>query len=271
MRLTCPNCGAQYEIDATVIPEEGRDVQCSSCGHTWFQLHPELALEPEEPPVEEALPRRQHDPEVMGILREEAERERAARAAERAPLESQPELEMPAPPPPRSAGAMPSLPPRGRAADPLPDDDVAPVLGDGDPGDAGPGGEDDLHEVAAISDDDRARRTAPRRALLPDIEEINSAIAGDPEHGDDPMPVATANRRAREARSRRMGFGIAVGIFAGFTMLYSQGMRIAAAVPAFAPALEAYVGAIDSGRIWLDGALRAAVSPDEDESGASEG
>jgi predicted Zn finger-like uncharacterized protein len=40
MRLICPNCGAQYEVDAGMIPDEGRDVQCSACGHTWFQ-HPE--------------------------------------------------------------------------------------------------------------------------------------------------------------------------------------------------------------------------------------
>lgn len=40
MRLICPNCSAQYEIDATLIPDEGRDVQCSNCGHTWFELPP---------------------------------------------------------------------------------------------------------------------------------------------------------------------------------------------------------------------------------------
>lgn len=38
MRLVCPNCSAQYEIDASMIPDEGRDVQCSNCGHTWFEL-----------------------------------------------------------------------------------------------------------------------------------------------------------------------------------------------------------------------------------------
>jgi len=37
MRLTCPNCEAQYEVDEAVIPEGGRDVQCSNCGHTWYQ------------------------------------------------------------------------------------------------------------------------------------------------------------------------------------------------------------------------------------------
>lgn len=37
MRLICPKCDAQYEVAEHVIPEEGRDVQCSSCGHIWFQ------------------------------------------------------------------------------------------------------------------------------------------------------------------------------------------------------------------------------------------
>ena len=40
MRLICPNCGAQYEVPDDVIPEGGRDVQCSNCGDTWFQKDP---------------------------------------------------------------------------------------------------------------------------------------------------------------------------------------------------------------------------------------
>lgn len=41
MRLICPSCGAQYEVPAEVIPKTGRDVQCSDCGTTWFQHHPD--------------------------------------------------------------------------------------------------------------------------------------------------------------------------------------------------------------------------------------
>jgi predicted Zn finger-like uncharacterized protein len=37
MRLICPNCGAQYEVAEDVIPDAGRDVQCSNCAHTWFE------------------------------------------------------------------------------------------------------------------------------------------------------------------------------------------------------------------------------------------
>ena len=42
MRLICPNCAAQYEVADDAIPPSGRDVQCSNCGHAWFQ-HPALS------------------------------------------------------------------------------------------------------------------------------------------------------------------------------------------------------------------------------------
>lgn len=53
MRLICPNCSAQYEIDASLIPDEGRDVQCSNCGHTWFELPPVPAAFADAPQPEE--------------------------------------------------------------------------------------------------------------------------------------------------------------------------------------------------------------------------
>lgn len=54
MRLTCPNCGAQYEVPDDVIPEEGRDVQCSACGDTWFQQPDGMVAS--APPVEATPP-----------------------------------------------------------------------------------------------------------------------------------------------------------------------------------------------------------------------
>ena len=45
MRLICPNCDAEYEVDDSAIPQAGRDVQCSNCGHAWFQAHPEALPE----------------------------------------------------------------------------------------------------------------------------------------------------------------------------------------------------------------------------------
>ena len=47
MRLVCPNCDAEYEVDDAAVPKEGRDVQCSNCGHAWFQVHPEIEAEQE--------------------------------------------------------------------------------------------------------------------------------------------------------------------------------------------------------------------------------
>ena len=52
MRLVCPNCDAEYEVDTSAIPLAGRDVQCSNCGHAWFQAHPEVVAERDD---EEAL------------------------------------------------------------------------------------------------------------------------------------------------------------------------------------------------------------------------
>ncbi len=36
MIITCPNCKKKFEIDPTLIYEEGRDLQCGSCNHVWF-------------------------------------------------------------------------------------------------------------------------------------------------------------------------------------------------------------------------------------------
>ena len=36
MIITCPNCNKQFRIDNSLIPSEGRDLQCGSCNHIWF-------------------------------------------------------------------------------------------------------------------------------------------------------------------------------------------------------------------------------------------
>ncbi len=98
MRLQCPNCDAEYEVDASAIPYEGRDVQCSNCGHGWFQAHPdfetdydvESSLYDPPPPLPQggdvagAIPKRELAPEAMQILREEVALEEAKRAEEAA-------------------------------------------------------------------------------------------------------------------------------------------------------------------------------------------
>ena len=36
MIITCPNCNKQFKIDSSLIPDEGRDLQCGSCNNVWF-------------------------------------------------------------------------------------------------------------------------------------------------------------------------------------------------------------------------------------------
>lgn len=111
MRLTCPTCGATYEIDASVLPPGGRDVQCSNCGSTWFQEpaaarddpKPQPAPAPASPPAPEpaadtaaqasdaaaavpsSAPRRKRpDEAVLDVLRQEREHEARARARDEA-------------------------------------------------------------------------------------------------------------------------------------------------------------------------------------------
>ena len=36
MIITCPNCNKSFKIDKSLIPDEGRDLQCGSCNHFWF-------------------------------------------------------------------------------------------------------------------------------------------------------------------------------------------------------------------------------------------
>lgn len=136
MRLVCPNCDAQYEVADEAIPADGRDVQCSACGTMWFHqpsgplelvaraeppvyAPPEALSEvPTEAPAEPSPPevqpsRRTLDEKLLAVLREEAEREAAARRAETARgIETQPDLGL---------DAVPPLPRQTRPRDVFPD------------------------------------------------------------------------------------------------------------------------------------------------------
>lgn len=267
MRLICPNCGAQYEVPDEVIPDSGRDVQCSSCGDTWFQHHPDHAPEPDaeegesehpgwdsppepdpepdpepapvaddpepesepEPETETQAPkRRQLGSEVTGVLREEAAREEEARAS--SGLETQPDLGL------------------GRH------DDSADLRGQqakarmerlrGAPKDAQPDDDDMAGDIDPAS----------RRNLLPDIEEINSSLNSDPAHGD-PGPSARdtgaeAVVPARKSGFRR-GFMLIVLLALVLLLLYVFAPQLAEKVPALKGALSTYVDMVNDGRVWL--------------------
>ncbi|MBM2291705.1 zinc-ribbon domain-containing protein [Sulfitobacter pseudonitzschiae] len=247
MRLVCPNCDAQYEVPDEVIPSEGRDVQCSDCGQTWFQHHPDhmppeqdedtapLAPEPDLPVEgEERVPapepkRRTLDPAVSDILRAEAEAE--ARVRESEGLETQPDLGLDV-----SGDEGQSEEAARRAQEAR--DRMARMRGQ-DPA---------VSEAAAT-----AAAAGSRRDLLPDIEEINSTLrsTGDRQIAKgDPAPDAPV--RERKKRGFRRGFFTSLLIVAVLTVIYVYSPQIVAAVPALEPVMTGYVGTVDQARVWLD-------------------
>lgn len=83
MRLSCPNCNAQYEIDAALLPENGREVQCSACNFVWFQKHIALTEQPEATPAADA-------PEISATETQQdrtAEQEQTSQAEDAAPVQ----------------------------------------------------------------------------------------------------------------------------------------------------------------------------------------
>ena len=36
MIINCTNCSKKFEVNSSLIPENGRTIQCGSCNHVWF-------------------------------------------------------------------------------------------------------------------------------------------------------------------------------------------------------------------------------------------
>lgn len=309
MRLTCPNCDAEYSVDDAAIPPGGRDVQCSNCGHAWFQLHPDaeaaaasadalfaparrdseaaakagmpapppptphpvpppaakpiaspagtsaevpsddkgededgdedqptaVPASPAVPPLGSAAgpmtPTRSLDENLLAILREEAARETAVRRSEAPAMpEVQPDLGL--------TGAAPA--PVAAAAETAP-----PATADLDAIEAG---------GAAMHD-----RVAPRRDLLPDIEEINSTLrAGSEARGAQAEAMVLAEK-ARARGGFRAGFLFTLVVAVLLTVGYTMAPRIAQHLPGSAPVMASYVASIDVARLWLDDTMQKAA------------
>ena len=279
MRLICPNCEAEYEVDDAAIPDMGRDVQCSNCGHAWFQLPPEieLALEQEDelfgasgaadplpdldeddapPPAAMAdAPKRSIDENLMAVLREEAEREAAARKADAAPIETQTEMGLSAPAAAAAAAAAAAVvasAEQSRAAGAVPTPAHAGGLA---------AAARRIAQMKGLDPDappPAPPKPATRRDLLPDIEEINSSLKG----GAEPPALSEAAQEEigqSNARGFRSGFAVAMLVAVLGLAAYVAAPRIVAMVPAAEGAVNAYVAAIDGARLWLDGLMRQAT------------
>ncbi|MBY6160630.1 zinc-ribbon domain-containing protein [Mameliella alba] len=264
MRLVCPNCGAQYDVPLEVIPEAGRDVQCSNCGHTWFQKRlaqtpdaratqpvpaPEATETPDPlpepaPEAPQPAPRNSIDPEMAELFREEREFEARQRQAEA--LETQPDLGLE--PPAEDEQARRARESRERMAR-LKGEDIAeaPKRPEPEP-DGGARDDADLHAAAA------AAAAASRRDLLPDVEEINQTLRSTSEprvvDRDAGRPSDTAPRQKGSPFAR--GFMVVVMLATLGVGLYVATPRLSQQVPKAAPFLDAYVDNVNKGRRWLD-------------------
>ena len=36
MIIQCPNCSKKFNVDPSLIPSKGRNIQCGSCNFVWF-------------------------------------------------------------------------------------------------------------------------------------------------------------------------------------------------------------------------------------------
>ncbi len=92
MQITCPNCAAVYEVDDAVLSNGGRQVRCTNCGQTWQQMpkdaergetaYRQTGSEQLQNVADPQLTRSRPSPEVLEVLREEADRETRARREE---------------------------------------------------------------------------------------------------------------------------------------------------------------------------------------------
>lgn len=234
MRLICPNCGAQYEVDASIIPPNGRDVQCSNCGTNWFhEGAPRVARDkqsggaqltnPES--AKRARPVRRPasavSKEDLTMLREEAQHEAELRAQDAEQIETQTDLGLSdSDVEQRAISARRAVVRKGAAKTSRP---------------ARPG---------------QPPKPTSRRDLLPDIEEINSTLTPDEHVSDEDeegLPLEQAPKRS--SRNVRLGFistlalgGIAAGA-------YAVAPSIETYVPGAAGIADGYLSFVDTMRV----------------------
>lgn len=247
MRLTCPNCSARYEVDDTLVPPEGRDVQCSNCATTWFQpgnrsQMEDMAVEEtsvadvEEPgsvgaPAETPV-RRELDPAIRDLLREEREREEDLRRSDMGEaLESQ--EEMPLERPAREI-AEPDVPDE--------DDDDAETLAA-------------LRAATALTENDAAQHAPSGRDLLPDIEEINSTLRATTDRNVqdvDTTDIETMEAIPRRRRGFRFGLMLVLLVTAALVGAYTYAPELSEAIPQADAYLAQYTDQVDMLRLRLD-------------------
>ncbi|WP_439562040.1 zinc-ribbon domain-containing protein [Roseinatronobacter sp.] len=249
MRITCPSCLAQYEIDAALLPADGREVQCSACSHIWFQ-----PAEGNSPPPAKPDP-------VSGP--DTGDADGATDAQQQAPSTPPP----PAAPPPEPEAEAPQSEagrPKSRRLDPS----VADVLREEAQFEAsqrqreaeGLQSQPDLGLLAgapwpASGADTQAgedtsggtQSPAQTQSAFPDIDDISATLepAGEARRQGEFQLPQTAQARQR---SFLRGFIVPPVLAALLVGLYIASPQIVNALPAAAPVMSAYTGLVDTAR-----------------------
>ena len=215
-----------------------------------------------------APPSREHDEAVLGILREEAQREMAHRRRDADPLESQPDLGLDAGHPGPAAGGAPAVHAPGPA------DTQEPARHDIETAMAGAGAgasigarvarlrgvdvpEDERTEEEEALAEDRAQSD---RAPLPDVDEINSTLRPHAEHASEEPALARRLREEERRRGFRGGFFAVTGLVAALILLYVAAPWVARTFPGLEPAMATYVSGSNAARDGIDGAVDRTLS-----------
>lgn len=273
MRLICPNCDAQYEVPDDVMPPEGRDVQCSNCGNTWYQGHPDEVtaaeavadMEPQEDeefvnfdtPEPEPVVQEEDDDDARDTFEESP----APKPSEDRPMPTRRELdpavadvlraeaELEEQARRNEMGSMESQPELGLSEG---SDDADKRAREARERMARMRGETPAVASETTQDASTSADLGSRRSLLPDIEEINSTLRSNSDRSPTNDPGQTAQIEVQEQRSSRRGFVFAVALVSVLALAYSFAPQIANAVPQLESAMTTYVIMIDTWRDWLD-------------------
>lgn len=256
MRLICPNCEAQYNVADDAIPEGGRDVQCSSCAHTWLQTEKpvvpgrdtskilttpaptknpseddeadetereakaDTSTQPERKPLDSA---------VADILRQEASRENALpRGGNAAPQATQTE---------KPSGLVDAGETRKRIAQMTEEE----------------GGSRAGTAAASIG----AVTASANLRAVPDINEINAALRARAEASDTSGLTEAEKQEAMQRSGFRRGFFIVLILFAILITPYFFADQIMETLPQTRGFMTSYVEMVDGLRLWLNAQVSA--------------
>lgn len=245
MRLICPNCDAQYDIADDVIPEGGRDVQCSNCQHTWFQtdkpkvagrsrpiLTPSTAApartkDEADDAATSTLPaaRKPLDRSIADILREEAARDHDVPPVTAAEPDS-PATESTE----QDTAAERAAETRRR---------ISRLTGEADA---------PTPEAMAVSG---GSATAGKLRTVPGIDEINATLRSRAEASDTSGLTETEKKQAVQRRGFRRGFSIVLVLIGLAIAPYFFAQDIVERFPQTRDFMTQYVGTVDQLRLQL--------------------